>query len=183
MIIPGILASSRLAISGAYESIASATGTGSSNTITFSGIPSTYTSLQIRGTCRTTGATQATIRFNGDTGSNYTSHQLYGDGTTAAASGFAGSTSISNGGVLAYETSAAANLVGVFVLDIHDYTSTTRNKTTRIFTGRDENTAGFVRLGSGLWMNTAAITSVSLIISSGNFTTQTQFALYGIKGA
>jgi hypothetical protein len=180
----GIIASSGGAAGGgAYESIASATGTGSSGTITFSSIPSTYTSLQIRGTCRTTGATQATIRFNGDTGANYASHQLYGDGTSAAAGGISGVTSISNGGILAYETSAAANLVGVFVLDVHDYASTTRNKTTRIFSGRDENTAGFLRLGSGLWTSTAAVTSVTILISSGNFTNQTTFSLYGIKGA
>jgi hypothetical protein len=44
----GIIASSKLGVpAGAYESIASATGTGSSATITFSSIPSTYQHLQI----------------------------------------------------------------------------------------------------------------------------------------
>ena len=184
----GILASgitkSKIAV-GAYESIASATGTGSSGTITFSSIPSTYTSLQIRGIMRTDGGTTANIIFNGDTGSNYASHQLYGDGTTVGAGGVASSTSITQGGVLGYGTSASANTVGAFILDIHDYASTTRNKTTRVFTGRDDNgSALFVRLGSGLWMNTAAVTSVSIVVSgAGNFTNQTQFSLYGIKGA
>ena len=168
----------------AFESIASATGTGSSGTITFSSIPSTYTSLQIRGIMRTDGGTTANIILNGDTGSNYASHQLYGDGTAAGAGGVASSTSITNGGILGYGSAAAANLVGVFILDIHDYASTTRNKTTRIFTGRDDNsTATFLRLGSGLWMSTAAVTSVSIVAASGNFTNQTSFALYGIKGA
>lgn len=179
----GILASSKYIQPTAYESIASATGTGSSGTITFSSIPSTYTSLQIRGIMRTDNSTTANIIFNGDTGSNYASHQLYADGTAAGGGGVGSSTSITQGGILGYGTAAAANTLGVFILDIHDYASTTRNKTTRIFTGRDENTAGFLRLGSGLWMSTAAVTSVGITLASGNFTTQTSFALYGIKGA
>lgn len=184
----GIIASSGGAAGGgaSYESIASATGTGSSGTITFSSIPSTYTSLQIRGIIRTDSGTGvgASIRLNGDTSSNYASHQLYGDGTTAAAGGAASATSITNGGGVGFGSTTAANIVGAFIIDIHDYASTTRNKTTRVFTGRDDNATGFIRVGSGLWMNTAAVTSISLITSnSSNFTTQAQFALYGIKGA
>jgi len=57
---------------GSYESIASASGTGSSGTITFSSIPSTYTHLQIRGIGRNSyPSTQVNVRFNSDTGSNY----------------------------------------------------------------------------------------------------------------
>lgn len=169
---------------GAFVSIATATGTGSSGTITFSSIPSGYSSLQIRGIMRTDGSSTANIILNGDTGSNYAAHQLYGDGTTAGGGGVASSTSITQGGILGYGNTAAANLVGAFILDIHDYASTTRNKTTRVFTGRDDNsTATFLRLGSGLWMSTAAVTSVSIVLVSNNFTSQTSFALYGIKGA
>ena len=160
-------------------------GTGSSSTITFSSIPSTYTSLQIRGIVRTDSGTGigASVRLNGDTGANYASHQLYGDGTTAAVGGAASATSITNGGGLGFGSTTAANIVGAFILDIHDYASTTRNKTTRVFTGRDDNSTGFIRVGSGLWMNTAAVTSISLVTSNGsNFTTQTTFALYGMKG-
>lgn len=186
LLIPGVIASSYPKASGAFESIASATGTGSSTTITFSSIPNTYTSLQIRGIIRTDSGAGigASIRLNGDTGTNYASHQLYGDGTTAAAGGAASATSITNGGGLGFGSTTAANIVGAFILDIHDYASTTRNKTTRVFTGRDDNSTGFIRVGSGLWISTAAVSSISLITSNGsNFTTQTQFALYGIKGA
>ena len=71
-----------------YESIATATGTGSSATITFSSIPSTYEHLQIRFTGKGTGSAEVdtSIRFNSDTGSNYAWHQVYGYGTSAAAS-------------------------------------------------------------------------------------------------
>ena len=58
MPILGLLASAisgnLFAPSGAYDSIATASGTGSSATISFTSIPSTYTHLQIRGIWNTT---------------------------------------------------------------------------------------------------------------------------------
>ncbi len=68
-----------------YESIATASGNGSSATITFSSIPSTYTHLQIRAITRDTSALNdsygAKLKINSDTGSNYTSHYLLGTGS------------------------------------------------------------------------------------------------------
>jgi hypothetical protein len=46
------------------------------------------------------------------------------------------------------------------------------------------NGSGNVQLWSGLYNDTTSITSISLSpTAGGNFTTETQFALYGIKGA
>ena len=177
------LAGNPLIMPGSYESIATATGTGSSGTITFSSIPSTYVALQIRGIARTTPLSNVVnfnIRFNGDTGTNYTRHSLIGDGATVSAGGQTAQNSI-----LVYEAgrgaNAAANIVGISIIDIHDYASTTKNKTVRIISGSDANdTTGDVALASGLWLSTAAIDSISLVTTSGSWTTQTQFALYGI---
>jgi hypothetical protein len=168
----------------AYESIASATGTGSSGTITFSSIPSTYTSLQIRYNAIQTGAGGQALRMqvNSDTGSNYARHLFRGNGTgTVQSIGSASSTFIS----------LSANGVGLDtvypssgIIDIQDYASTTRYKTVRDFGGKDNNTTSSgVNLNSGLWMNTAAITSISLLIPADSFTTDTTVSLYGIKGA
>ena len=41
----------------------------------------------------------------------------------------------------------------------------------------------FVSAVSGLWKNTAAITSVTIVMDSGNFTTGSTFTIYGIKAA
>ena len=65
-------------IPSSYESIASATGTGSSKTITFSSIPSTYASLQIRINGFTSSSDNWNIRINGDSGTNYTTHYIVG---------------------------------------------------------------------------------------------------------
>ena len=165
-----------------YESIASATGTGSSGTITFSSIPSTYASLQIRMIANDGGDNNIGIRFNSDTSTINTMHILTGDGSTAAASGQININRITNIGWAANTT----NVMGASIIDIHDYASTTKNKTVRSFTGRDSNsgdTTSFVRLSSGVWLSTAAITSIQLLDLGGNFTTSSTFALYGIKGA
>jgi hypothetical protein len=106
--------------SGAYDSIATVNASGSSGTITFSSIPSTYTHLQIRAIARTgRGVVGDTLRmtFNGDSGSNYVYHALYGDG--ASPSAFSG-TSLAYAPVMyAAGTSAAANIMGVGVIDMH----------------------------------------------------------------
>jgi hypothetical protein len=170
-----------------FESIATATGTGSSGTITFSSIPSTYTSLQIRMLGKTAtvaaGADALDITFNGDTGSNYVYHNITGDGASATAGASSTSTTfirIGAGAGRANET----NICAVSIIDIHDYASTTRNKTMRRFGGFDKNASGgSIILNSGLWMSTSAITSIEIASTGGNFTTANVFSLYGIKGA
>lgn len=161
-----------------FESIATVTGTGSSGTITFSSIPSTYKSLQIRGLMNTNLGSNAStyMTLNGDTGANYARHYLYGDGTSATAVGSNADSSIQTGWVGNSSTS-----MGTVIIDIIDYASTSKNKTIRSFSGDDLNGSGRVMLLSGLWVNTAAVSSISLTIG-GSFTTTTQFALYGIKG-
>ena len=183
----GIIASSGGAAGGgSYESIASATGTGSSGTITFSSIPSTYVALQIRTMQRSTGTTGAlTVRFNGDTGTNYAYHTLYGDTASALATGVTGATFILAG--VTTTSNDAANLMGVSIIDIHSYASTTQNKTVRSLAGKDVNTTSIndnrINLNSGVWLNTAAITSVSVNLSANSFSTDSVVSLYGIKGA
>ena len=175
---------------GAFESIATATGTGSSAVITFSSIPSTYKHLQIRGITKSTSAlnqntAEFTIALNGDTGSNYAIHRLTGDGTSVAASGGASTNYPSINLSVPRSDGSTPNTMGAVVIDLQDYTATTRNKTIRSFTGADQNGTGTYGLGlfSSLWLNTAAVTSVSLTVASGSWTTSTVFSLYGIKGA
>lgn len=187
----GIIASGQQAASASsFESIATATGTGSSNTITFSSIPSGYKSLQIRwiGKYATGGAAAAvdfTMQFNSDTATNYAYHYLRGNGTAAAAGGtgtvasiYPQFTSIPN------SATALANMHGVGIIDILDYTSTSKNKTLRAISGLNTNGSitGYITLSSGLWVSTSAITSITCTLTTGNWTTTSSFALYGIKG-
>ena len=165
---------------GAFESIATATPSGTS-TFTFSSIPSTYQHLQIRGICSDAGANSVALQINSDTGTNYARHALSGNGSTVGASGSSGTSNILIGGYRSGFSSSASYLGGIIV-DIHDYASTTKYKTTRSFNGYDANGSGTVELNSGLWQSTAAITSLTIYMPS-NFSTGSVFSLYGIKGA
>ena len=168
---------------GDYESIATANGTGSSATLTFSSIPSTYTHLQLRGILRSSSGSQNSVvfRFNSDSSTNYARHYLSGDGASASASA---STSASNAGLGYFPGSSdLANVYGAVVLDVLDYTSTNKNKTMRNLFGYDVNGAGgLVGLFSSLWFKTPeAINTITITAGSGNWTTATQIALYGIN--
>jgi hypothetical protein len=170
-----------------YESISSQTLGSSSSTVTFSSIPGTYKSLQIRAILRDTNATNSdygfAIRVNSDTGSNYAFHNLYGDGTSPAAFSTASASRIISifGAPLDGTT---ASTFGSTVIDIHDYASTTKNKTIRGFAGSNTNTTSTnfgVALFSGLWMSTSAVTSISIISEGTSFKSGSTFALYGIN--
>jgi hypothetical protein len=177
----GIIASSGGAAGGgAYESIASATGTGSSGTITFSSIPSTYVSLQLRANIISTAdAIGLRMRLNNDTGSNYTLHRLIGDGSTASATGNAPQSSM----LVSPPGSVFTVNPTTLIFDLHNYASTSQYKTARWMVGSDRNGSGGVTLGSNLWQSTSAVNEVRIYLDSDSFTTGSTFALYGIKGA
>jgi hypothetical protein len=163
-----------------FESIATATGTGSSGTITFSSIPSTYSSLQIRYLAISDGAGPVvSARFNGVSSSIYVQHYLQGTGAAAQADYDAAKNSMSIGDK--YTGIANGTYPYVGIVDILDYASTTKNKTVRTLSGIDKNGSGSISLISGLSMATTAVSSITILISGGNFTTASTFALYGIK--
>mgnify|MGYP003647891044 FL=1 len=164
----------------AFESIQTITPSGTA-TITFSSIPATYKSLQIRAIGRRDSAStggSANLRFNGDTGSNYAKHQLRGNGSAASASGSASQSQIECFEFAGGDASVN-NMVGALVCDVLDYASTTKYKTVRAFNGVDFNGSGSVYLFSGVWMSTAAINSLTFYTSANYLTTT--FALYGVK--
>jgi hypothetical protein len=181
----GIYASSVLKVTNSYESIQTVTvGSGGASSISFSSIPSTYKHLQIRGISRESlGSTVGGlyIQMNGDTGSNYAWHRLFGDGTTVTV-GAASTQTAELGGITA-TTAGSANVFSSVVIDILDYANTNKNKTLRSLIGLDYNGSGHLGIYSGLWMNTAAITSITINPdTSQNWQQYTSFALYGIKG-
>jgi hypothetical protein len=172
----------------AFESIATATGTGSSNTITFSSIPSTFTHLQVRAITRGTGANgweNFSVRVSGGSFVNeYASHLLRGTGASVSAVSYTTQSTLQS--LRTTDAGSAAGIMGVLIMDVHDYASTTKNKTIQIVHGFDDaNVSGVqnVELRSGVRLNTAAVNTVEFQISSGSWATTTQFALYGIRGA
>ena len=173
--------------SGAYDSIATTTvGAGGASSITFSSIPSTYTHLQVRFLARTDRAAQVTdvvrLAYNSDTSSsNYTYHEVGGEGSTTYVYGSGAPER--NAFSMTSAASSGANIFGVGIADILDYTNTNKYKVHRNLGGADSNGSGRVALVSGLWLSTSAITSITLTPSSGTlFSQYSSFALYGIRG-
>jgi hypothetical protein len=166
-----------------FESIATYTATGGESSFVFSSIPSTYKHLQLR--CfsrRDTGVGHLLVlQFNGDSGTNYWSHWLTGDGSTLSASGVSSASNRINCYWPNYSTNLA-NQFGPGIIDILDYSSTAKNKTTRTFGGGDANGSGRLDLGGGYWQNTAAISSLTVSFSSDVVAANSTYALYGIKG-
>jgi hypothetical protein len=185
----GVIASStRQGLSTtSFESIATINGPGSGGIITFSSIPQTYKHLQIRGIARSTRAVTegagARLRFNGDTGNNYSTQQIYGAGSGAGIANGGGS-SAEIDGLYVSGSNASNGVYGYFIIDIYDYSLTTKYKTARLWSGVDRDGAGLVIERSGAYYaNTNAITQVTLGETTGvSWTTDSQFALYGIKG-
>ena len=167
------------ATAGSFESIATTSvGSGGSSSVTFSSIPSTYTHLQLRYIARHSGENRfVRIRFNGNTtSSNYTYHILNGTGSAI-------STGYENDGCYAPRLSYNANTFGAGVVDILDYTNTNKYKTLRAIGGRDDNGSGDVDFLSGLFLSTAAISSIEITLAAGSYQQYSHFALYGIKAA
>ena len=170
-----------------FSSIATVTvGSGGASSITFSSIPSTYTHLQIRGLTRATSsdtASQSQMRINGDSGNNYTLHDLYGTGSTVGAeSGFGSGYNYMFGLDRTTAANSTANTFGTFIMDIVDYTNTNKYKTVKSLSGYDANGAGQVKVWSSLWLNTSAITSLVISPQDGsNYAQYSSFALYGIR--
>jgi hypothetical protein len=167
-----------------FHSIATFTGNGSSTSFTFSSIPSTYTHLQLRCSYANATGDYDSIDFNGDTTSaNYTMQRMRSNGTGFTAQGF---TSFGPIAIDQYSPVPGTfpNNRGVAIVDIHNYSSTSQYKTVRTVNGYDTGASGYVGTNSGLWLNTAAISSIR-VTSAGNdtFATGSIFALYGIKGS
>jgi aspartyl aminopeptidase len=162
--------------SGAYDSIATTTLGSSTATITFSSIPSTYTHLQLRMSGISNAANRICIAYNSDTTtSNYNSHYIEGNGSTAYAgnvTGVAGNT---------YYTQSSTQPFSSIV-DILDYANTNKYKVQRALSGNDTNGGGTISMYSSLWLNTNAITSLTITVTTTTFAANSSFALYGIKG-
>jgi hypothetical protein len=167
-----------------YESIATVSLTGSQSTISFSSIPSTFKHLQIRAIAKAAptandASYDLRMALNSDTtAGNYKSHNLYADGSSVGV-GVNGVNRQIGGSA----GSGNSNIFTANVYDILDYANTNKNKTVRCLFGTDFNGSGLMLFASMLWMNTSAITSISIDFNTGqSFGQYTSFALYGIKG-
>jgi len=162
-----------------YEPIATQTLGSAAASITFSSIPASWTDLRLVVTEFGAGNyAWFGVRFNSDSGTNYSGTLLRGNGASASS---ARDTSANRIDVI-YDGVAGTTIPALFEVDVFSYANST-NKTILARTSGDRNGAGQVGALVGLWRNTAAITTIGLIAQNFNFGIGTTATLYGIASA
>lgn len=154
-------------------------GAGGAATIDFTSIPQTATDLLLYITTRVTTYYDFTITFNGNS-TGYTRIMLYN--SSPSAGGNSGTTNTSFGANdTASETASTFSSNQIY---IPNYTAA-ENKSFSIEGVNEVNAAtNVLRLNSGLWSNTAAITSLSIGQQGGTFDQYSTASLYTItKGS
>ena len=148
--------------------------------MSFTSIPSTYTDLCVLTSARTNRAFEVdgiSVNFNGSS-ANFSSRYLEGFQTSAASytgTTFAGSAS---------GNTATSNTFGNSILYIPNYAGSTNKSFSADGVGENNGTSGLLDLVAGLWSNTAAITSITILPTTGtSFNQYSTATLYGIKNS
>jgi hypothetical protein len=157
----------------------SPSGTG---TVTFSSLGE-YQNLRIviNARCTTAASSEAVaVRFNGDTGNNYDWQEAY-TGQAIASGQQAMATSHGKFATVPC-ASAAANLYGPSVAEIPNYRGAAWKTGHSSGTSQTQTSAGnmYTLVGGFTWRSTAAITSVTVRLGSGNFVAGSTVSIYGV---
>jgi hypothetical protein len=161
-----------------YEPLQTITVSGTSTgQIDFTSISSAYTDLVVVANYGISANLYGLrIRFNSDTGSNYSDTALYGDGGSAVSSRDTSATSIITSAV-----GVSNNVLNYnFICSIQNYSNSTTYKTALV---RANAVNREVVSCVGLWRSTSAISSVNVFVGSGYILAGSTFTLYGIANA
>jgi len=160
-------------------------GSGGAATINFTSIPQTYTDLMVKISNKSTQTnTLVTIkmRLNNST-TGITWRNLVAEGTTAGSydqAAYGGDTTIH--GTSVGDVAATTSTFSQFEAYIPNYTSSAYKtySTESVSEGTFSGAYGWFL--SGLWSNTAAVTSLNFALDgTGNFAQYTTATLYGIR--
>lgn len=175
---------------GYFESIATyVVGTSGTTLVEFTNIPQNYSHLQVRAIGRVgypgvASVSSPQMKFNDDSNSNYSNHRFgtYGTGNFAD-----GEANQSIAGAISWMSAATATagIFGSFIMDILDYSNTSKYKTVRTLAGVDlDSSGGWAAFTSNNWRSTSAITKISFIENANyGWDKYSHFALYGIRSA
>ena len=161
-----------------YTPIGTQTLGSSTATVTFSSILQIYTDLiLIMQSATTPSADDIGMRFNNDSGNNYSSTAVSGNGSSAYSDRSSSTSSMQ----IDYRAYDSTTLSRMSVINIQNYANATTYKTALL---RNSNANVGVEATVGLWRSTSAITRIDLLGIGGNsFATGSTFTLYGIASA
>jgi hypothetical protein len=162
-----------------YEVISSTTLSSDTASIEFATIPATYTDLKISLIAGQSATLNDSfqIRFNSDTGTNYTSTYMLSDGSTAS-----GSCSNNTNALINFGDLGGVAIESFLDININSYAETNRYKSTLSYYASVQRAR--VLLNLGLWRDNSAIHTVKLMFTaSDNFKSGSVATLYGITAA
>ena len=160
-----------------YTPIYAQTLSSAAASITFSNIPTTFTDLVVVAQMKGTSASNyLNLRFNSDSGSNYSRTTVSGNGSATASERRSGQAQINTD----YNEVIQANLNYVNTLHIMNYSNATTFKTVIC---RANNAGTGVSATVGSWRDTSPITSVTLVANNNSFDAGSTVTVYGIKAA
>jgi hypothetical protein len=147
------------------------------NQVSFTSIPSTYTDLffVVSGSL-VTAANDLIVFFNNEnSGTNYSATYLTGNGTTATSSKYSNRQNIP----LSY-VSGISDTQGSYFVNVQNYSNSTTYKT---MLGRVSNSVYGIEQSVGLWRSTSVINQVDFLVGGTTryFAAGTTISLYGIR--
>ena len=165
--------------------ISSQTLGGTTASVTFSSIPSTYNDLKLLVSARGSTATVnqfINIAFNGDSATNYSYTLLNGVGTTSASTRVSSSTF--DAGVSFDAASATASTFGSAEIYIPNYNATASKPWFDLsMVENNSSSLNVVSANSHLYRGASGISSITLTPNNGNFVQYSTFTLYGIANS
>lgn len=161
-----------------YEKIATTTLGSATATVTFSSISGSFTDLVLISSAKyTTTNGTLLLTFNSDTGSNYSTTYVYGQGSLAESGRQSNISNLLVG-------RANTTVFGIGRTNIQNYSNTTTYKTVLDRADLGSGTNPLAIASVGLWRSTSAITSLTITaLNSDTFTSGSTFTLYGILKA
>jgi hypothetical protein len=156
-----------------YVALATQTLGSNAASVTFSSISQAYTDLFIVYNTGVVSTTNDYVRLNGDTGSNYSWTRMVGTGSAASSSRGSNDSKMIVGDV-------TTTIVTTQIVNIQNYSNTTTFKT---ILNRSSAPNSAVTASVGLWRNTAAVTSVTLLPDGTSWLAGSTFTIYGISNA
>lgn len=146
-----------------YTPIASISVTSATASVTFAGIPQTFTDLVLVVSAKhvNTGSGRLDMTFNGDTAGNYSVTRMWSNTTTTTSDKFANQAALDIGFLSG--TGGSGN--GVSVVNFQNYSNATTYKSILCkWNSEPHETASsrYILAEVGQWRNTAAVTSIQL---------------------
>ena len=167
--------------------ISSQTLGGTTASVTFASIPSTYNDLKLVYSARTDQTPNVYsyhyVTFNSDTTTKYSATYLYGNGGSVGSLRETNATDSGNNDPIINSSGGLANTFSTSEIYIPNYNSVGTKPFILLSVQEANSSTAYIYFEAEQYRGTSGISSIKLTPSSGNFVQYSDFYLYGIKNS